>query len=167
MGTYPVGGAISDGVFSLLKDVTGSAGQVFAYDPVIAIQKGFYSTYEGDPTGRTKLLPRCGWPLIFESDTTYTVTFKAKFKKGATVESNIALSITGAKPDGNLKDLPVPVANRIYSRPDANGWVTIKQTVEVTDSIRTASLSIIPSSTVTDTLYLAELYMSAPSAGKK
>jgi hypothetical protein len=167
MGTYSVGGAIREGIFSLLKGVPGCAGQVFVYDPVIAIQKDFCSRYEGDPTGRTKLLPKCGWPLIFGSDTTYTVTFKAKFKNGAAVESNLALSMPGAKPDGNLKDLPVPVANRIYSRPDANGWVTIQQTVEVTDNIRTASLSIIPSSTVTDTLYLAELYMAAPSAGTK
>jgi len=129
------------------------SGKVFCFDPVAALQKGYYYVWPVD--GKTKFLPKFGWPVIIDGNGDYEITFKAKFKNGTNVEGNLALGMVAAKPDGTLKDGKPTTTT--YSKPDPNGWVTVTLKYALSD-VQTASFSIATPQTVTDTLHLAELY---------
>ena len=148
-------GAIAEGVISILDDETGVFGGVFCFDPVVALQKGYYKIWEGD--GKTKLLPRFGWPLLVEGNGDYEITFKAKFKNGTKVQGNLSLLMTAAKPVGGLKGFSP--ASIIYSKPDSYDWVTITLKYAISD-VQTASFYIVTPPTATDSLYIVELFMS-------
>ncbi|MEA2068244.1 MAG: family 20 glycosylhydrolase, partial [Verrucomicrobiota bacterium] len=148
-------GAIADGVISLLDNSTGVSGRVFCFDPIIARKKSYYEIWNGD--GKTKLLPRFGWPVFFEQDSEYEISFKAKFRNGSPLNGNLVLSMTATQVDGRLKG--VPLIATAYSEPDSNGWQTVTQRCVANDTIRTASFFISTSPATADVLYIADLFM--------
>ncbi len=148
-------GAIADGVISLLESQPGVSGRVFCYDPVAARQKGCYKIWDHD--GKTKLLPRFGWPAIFDGAGEYKIIFKAKFKNGTLLRKNLTMMMSAVQADGGLKG--VPLAATACSEPDASGWQTVSQHVAIGDTIKTASFCMIPSGSTADTLYINGLFM--------